>query len=466
MYTAQYNNDRFIIKGAIFSGIILVYVVVLFFLKNEQIVYLLIFMSMMNVPIRQLYTSSTNVLIAMAVLVLLVRNSFTENKERLFERIKNNSVTLPLFLVICSYTVSLLVAKKQLGDQFEMYQGIIFASLLLWMIVGTIKEKRQITTINNVMLAVFLMNLVFSFFFILYPDIDAVRAQFLSMHVFYDEAASRIQGLSFRGEAYAEYLMLSAIWLFTMLIRGQVKKGGTLLWLLTAVTIITLIMTRSRGANAVFLLGAGLVLLCSDSVRLWKKTAAITGIALVAGVTLIALKSYSGEPTLLDRFMDFSDTNKNIGYIPKTRYYTWVPSLQMAKNNNFLGVGPSFAPYAPDSNQEEWSNIVHGRSSGETATWPHNITLLVLCTIGFYGLLSYIFLIFRAIRVRRNFPMLDPLMRSYYSAYLACLVVFLIEGQKFDGILRHPTSSLYLIFILIALIFSCENMAPINTQED
>lgn len=425
-------------------------------------VYLLIFMSMMNVPIRQLYTSSTNVLIAITLFVIFVRYSFTGYSEGLFERIKNNSVSLPLFLVICSYTVSLIFANKQLADQFEMYQSVICASVLLWMIVGTIKEKRQIATINNVMLAVLLMNLAFSFFFILNPEIDTVRAKYLSMYAFFDESASRIQGLSFRGEAYAEYLMICAIWLLTILVRGQPKEGGTLLWLLTAVTIITLIMTRSRGANAVFLLGAVFVLLLSDSVSPWKKTAAITGIALIAGVTLIALKSYSGEPTLLDRFMEFSSTDQNVGYIPKTRYYTWVPSLQMAQSNHFLGVGPSFTPYA---NEEEWVNVVHGRSHGETATWPHNITLLVLCTIGFYGLLSYIFLIYRAIRLRRNFPMLDPLIRNYYSAYLICLVFFLIEGQKFDGILRHPTSSLYLIFILIALIFSCENMVPINTKE-
>jgi hypothetical protein len=444
------------VKGAIFSGIVLVYVVILFYLKNEQIVYLLVFMSMMNVPIRQLYTSSTNILIFIALLLLFARNTFMKDTGKLLERIKNNNVTLPLILVICSYTVSLLFAKKGLDDHFEMYQSIIFASILVWMIIGTIREKSQIIAINKVMLVVLLMNLVFSLIFIAYPGIDDVRAHFLSLQEFVEEGASRLQGLSFRGEAYGEYLMICSLWLFCMLVRGQLKKGRIFFWLLTIVTVSALIMTRLRGANAVFLLGAMLVILTASSVPLWKRTAALTGIVLTFTATLFVLQTYSSEPTLLDRFYEFSDTSRNVGYIPQTRYYTWVPSLQIAEDHHFLGVGPSFMPYI---NEVKWADLVHGRTSGEAATWPHNITILVLCTIGLYGLLCYTFLIYRTIKVRRIFPMFDPFLRNCYTSYLICLIIYLIEGQKYDGVLRHPTSSLYLIFILIALIFTCQNLA-------
>ncbi len=457
LYITQYSDERFMVKGAIFSGIVLLYIVILFYLKNDQILYLLVFMSMINIPIRQLYTSSTNILIVIALFVLFVRNTFKEHTGKLFERIKSNKITLPLILVICSYTISLVLAKKGLPDHFEMYQSIIFASILAWMIIGTIREKSQIIAINYVMLVVLLINLAFSLIFLAYPGIDDLRARFLSLQVFVDEGATRLQGFSFRGEAYGEYLMICALWLFCMLVRGQLRNRRIYFWILTIVTISALIMTRLRGANGVFLLGVMFVILTANSVPFWKRTVSLAGILLAFTATLFVLQTYSSEPTLLDRFYLFSESGNNIGYIPATRYYTWVPSLQIAENHHFLGAGPSFMPYI---NETKWADLVHGRAaSGEAATWPHNITILVLCTIGFYGLLCYAFLIYRAIKVRKNFPMLDPFLRNCYASYLICLITFLIEGQKYDGVLRHPTSSLYLIFILIALIFTCENMA-------
>jgi O-antigen ligase len=459
LYITQYSNELFIIKGAIFFGITLAYVAVLFYLKDEQIIYVLIFMSMMNVPIRQFYTSSTNILILIALLVLFVRYFFRESTGMLYERIKNNSVTLPLILVICSYTVSLLFAKMGFSDHFEMYQSIIFASVLVWMIIGNIREKSQIMAINNVMLAVLLINLVFSFFFILYPEIDAIRAHYLSMPIFEDESASRLQGLSFRGEAYGEYLMICALWLFTMLIRGQLKKGRAFFWLLTLATVSMMIMTRLRGANAVFFIGAILVLLTSGSVQVWKKTAALTAIVLVFTVTLFALKTYSNEPTLLDRYHEFSDTGRNVGNIPETRYYTWVPSLEFARSNQYLGAGPSYAPYI--TKESSWRKIV----AGDEMTWPHNITLTILSTVGIYGLISYMFLAYRTIRLRKVYTNLEQYLKNCYSAYLICFIMFLIEAQKFDGFLRHPDSSFYLIFILIAVLFSCENLVNFSEKQ-
>ena len=459
LYITQYSNEQFIIKGAIFSGIVLVYITVLFYLKNEQIVYVLIFMSMLNVPIRQLYTSSTNILILIALLVLFVRSSFRESTGRIYERIKNNSVTLPLILVICSYTVSLLFSKNGFSDHFEMYQSIIFASALTWMIIGNIREKNQITSINNIMLSVLLLNLFFSLLFLIYPQIDALRAEFLSLSVFSAEEATRIQSLSFRGEAYGEYTMMCALWLFTMLIRGEFQRGKFFVWALTTCTIIAMIMTRARGANAVFLIGAVIILLSSGSAQLWKKSVVFVSIIAVSAATIFALKTYSTDSNLLDRFYDFTDTSKNVGYIPETRYYTWAPSLEFARSHHYLGAGPSYVPYI--SKEFNWTKIV----AGEEMDWPHNITLIILSTVGIYGLMSYMFLAYRTIRLRKVYANLEPYLKSCYSAYMICFIMFLVEGQKFDGFLRHPDANFYLIFILTAILFSCETLVNFPEKE-
>lgn len=460
LYITQYSHDKFMIKGAIFSIITIIYIAFLFQLKSEHIVYVLIFMSFINVPIQQLYTSSTNIFILIALLVILIRYAFTEKTGELYESINNNTITLPLILVICSYTLSFILSKKGFGEHFIMYQSVLFASVLAWMIIGTIREKRQIMTINNIMLTALILNLLFSVLVLIYPQIDSIRANALSLFIFSDEEASRIQGLSFRGEGYGEYTMICALWLFTMLIRGQFQRGKFLLWVLTICTIATMIMTRSRGASTVFFIGVVLVLLSSMSVHLWKKTAAFAGIVFVFTATLFVLNTYSGETTLWTRFYEFSDTSKNVGYIPESRYYTWMPSMQLARLHNYMGVGPSYAPYI--SEEFKWKEIV----AGKDMTWPHNITLLVLSTVGIYGLLSYLFLIFRTMRLRKVFENLEPYLRSCYSAYLLCFIMFLFEAQKFDGFLRHPDSNFYFIFILIALLFSCENMVDHSQNND
>lgn len=450
------TDDKFIIKGTILAVILIIYVVMLFHLDSAHVACSLIFLSFLDIPIKQLYTSSTSIFVLIALLTLSVRYLSSVIIGDVYNKIMRNKVTLPLMLVIGSYTLSLSLSAEYFTEHILMYQGIICASILTWIIIATVKDVNHITAINKTLLTGLLMNLCFSFLFILFPEIDNIRAHMLSLQEFTDEEVSRLQGLSFRGEAYGEYLMLCALWLFAMLVRSQFNKGRTALWLVTAATVSALIMTRSRGATMVFIAGAVFVLLTSRSVHLWKKTVAITGIILVFTVTLLVLKTYSGEVTLLDRFYEFSDTSKNIGYVPETRFYTWAPSINSAKLNHYMGVGPSFAPYISD--EFNWQDIVADQASGDIMTWPHNITLLVLCTIGIYGLISYVFLLCRAINQRSKFSKLDPYLRNCYSGFMLCLICLVIEGQKFDGILRYPSSSLFLAFILIALIFTSENV--------
>lgn len=456
-HIVEYTNDQFVFKGIIFGTVTILYIATISFLKSEHIVYLVILLSFLDVPIKRLYTSSTNILILFAGMVLFFRYAVVEKdkgKDSMFSKLGRSSITFPLILLLGAYTVSFGFVKNAYGEHFIMYQSMICAAIMAWMIIAILREEKHLTAINTVMLLGLLMNLGFSFLFMLYPHIDTIRAKLLSLSAIPDEAESIIQGLSFRGEAYGEYLMLCALWLLAMLVRGQFAKGKFFTYMITAATFIALIMTKSRGPNAVFFIGAILILMTSP-VQLWKKAAAFIGVLLFFASALFIQHTYSPEVTLLDRFSEFSDTSRNVGYIPQTRYYTWAPSVQLATSQHFLGGGPSFAPNVTET---EWRKIVADKASGGLSTWPHNIVLLVLCTVGIYGLLIYMFLVFRTMRLRKVFRNLEPYLRDCYFAYFICFVMFLFEAQKFDGFLRRPTTNFYIIFILIAVIFSSENM--------
>jgi O-antigen ligase len=455
LYFVEYSHERFVIKGALFSSLLIAYIIAMFAMKTEHIVYTLIFVPFFDVQIRQLFTNSTNVLIIISLLVLWTRHVLSGSTESWFDKIRNSSVTLPLILLICSYTLSLLFARLEMGTQLMMYHSVICASALAWMIVSTVRDESRLRTVNNLMLAVLLANLLFSVIFQFMPAIDTVRAQFFGLYQFSEESATRIQGLSFRGEGYGEYLMVCAISLFVMLLGGQVRRGRLFLWLVTIASIVIMIMTRSRGANLVFFIGALFFLVTSRSLQVSKRVASLAAVALIFAATFFVLRSYSHEVTLLDRFYEFSDKSRMVGYVPETRYYTWMPAWNFAKKHDFMGIGPSFAPYVTTA---PWRDIVADQASGDVLEWPHNITLLMLCTVGIAGLLCYLFLVCRAVRLRKIFVHLGPYPKNCYYAYFLGFIMFLFEGQKFDGFLRHPDTNFYFIFILIGLLFSCENM--------
>lgn len=464
IYFVQLSNERFVVKGAIFGGFFIIYVAALLMMKSEHIVYTVIGLSFVNVKMVQLYTSSTNIFVIVAFLVLLARYITSGKDARLFYNVKRSHATAPLVLLLCSYTISLLFVNKEMGYALMMYQSILCASLMVWMIVGTINTEQQLRNLNKLLLTVLFLNLVFSILFLVNPQLDVIRAEFLSLYTFGDdESASRVQGLSFRGEAYGEYLMICALWLFTMALRNRSAKGRLIHYVLAICTMIFLILNRSRGANVVFFLGALAVLLTTWSISPMKKIIALTSIVLIFTGTLYAVGIYSKEVSLLDRFYELSDKSQMVGYVPETRYYTWMPAINHARLHNFLGIGPSFEPYVIKGT---WGDIVADQASGEDLEYPHNIILLILCTVGVYGLFSYVFLFYRTMCLKARFQALAPYLKSSYSAYLIAFIAFIIEGQKFDGFLRSPDTNLYFIFIIIAILFTCENVKRDTHEPD
>lgn len=462
-YILNYSNDRFAVKGVIFAPVFIMYSILIFLLKLEYLIYLLIFLSFFTIPMESLSTSSTNLLILLFVIVCFFRAALLKKNIISLQLIKKNSLTLPLILIILSYTISFAFIEKDWNYHIMFYQSIISVSIFVFIVIGSIKKPEQILRINKIFLIVLIGNLLFSFFFLLWPNIDSIRADFLSLPIMSGEVASRIQGLTFRWEAYGEYLMICSLWLMLMLMRGQFKKRKYLLWIITFITISVLILTRLRGSTIIFLLGILIFTLTSRSIIFPKKILALVSIITFFMLVQFIVDTFTDRVTLLDRLYELTDQNQRVGYIPETRYFTWIPTWRLAQSKGYLGIGPSFAPYVKNIS---WSDVVSSNGSGESTVWPHNLTILILCTVGLYGLISYIFLIYRTIRLRKIFIKLDKYYEYTYSSYLFCFLMLLLETQKFDGILRTPGASFYLFFIMIALMFTSENIVRISQTNE
>ena len=456
------SSTGFLFKAYVFITLIYVYTLLVLFSKLETIIFYLIFACFFNVPISSLYTSSTNLIIVYSLIIISFRSVLTGTEFFSLGLIRRNGVTLPLIAIIVSYTVSFMLISSGFWFHLDFYSSIICGVLLIWSIIGSIKHRYQILIINRILLGILLFNLIFSLLLLFFPGLDLIRAKFFSLTIFHGETATRLQGFSFRGEAYGEYLMICSLWLLVMLSNRQIVRGRYVLWAIALCGVVALFLTRLRGPLVVLLLGVLFFVIGARSVRFSRKILLVTVTSLMLLVSFALVSSFSHrtgvlETTVIERLGSLFDETKAVGYIPSTRYYTWVPALRFAASHNFIGTGPSFLPsIAVD---RTFKDIILDEAQGNVLVWPHNLTLLILCTVGFYGIASYLFLLVRAFRLRKTYQQFEPYFKYSYSAYLLCLTAFVIEAQKFDGALRQSCTSFYFVCIIIGMLFTADNLA-------
>ncbi len=460
LYRQEFQH---VIKFSFLAFMLAATLCLLLALSLRGAVCMVIFFALLDIPFASYHVSSTTMIVLLTVGFHLIRTLVTNKTDFSMACVKRNDVTLPLLLILLSYTLSFLFVEKGWGDHLFLYQGIFCGALIVLLIVGTAQTQAHIVRINRTLLLLLLLNLGFSFLFFVFPEVDAIRAKLFSLSVYSGEFSTRAQGLSFRGESYGEFLMICALFLSSILINGQPGGKKSVVFLVTLLTVFVLILTRLRGANALFLLGLILLVFSTTRIHLSRKVGIFLGIALFYLISLLASNLAGKEEGLLDRFKKFGEKTERIWLIPKTRYYTWVPALRYAEKNAFLGSGPSFKPYIRES---EWRDVVQDDASGDITVWPHNIILLILCTVGIYGLASYAWLAYRAWRQRRYFPKMEPFIRHTYRSYLLCFFVFLLEAQKYDGCLRHPGATFYLACILVGLLFAGKNIAFHSSESE
>jgi len=456
------QDERFVIKFLVLLAGFLVYAALLFVLKIDSVLHLVLFLSLFNIPLASLHTSSGNLVILSAMIAVFIRSTVFHDPSFSLHRFLRSGAALPLFLILLSYTASLCFVEKGWPSHLGYMQGLVCGFLLIVFIVGTVRTTEQFVSLNRVLLLVLILNLGYSVLFLFHPPIDALKASFLSQPIFEGEAATRLHGFSFRGETYGEFLLIACLVLVGWLCSGQGGKGKGRIAFLTAATVAALVLTRLRGANAVFLLGLLLLLMGSPSLRLAKKLALLLGIGLCYLLTLFVLSTATDQVTLLDRLYEFSDDSRKIGAIPTTRYYTWLPGIRFAQKHRFLGTGPSFKPYIDESGFQE---VVRDQAAGDVTVWPHNLVILILCTVGIYGLASYLFLAFRVFRLRRVMRRLEPTLKNLTFGYFIAFWMYLIEAQKYDGSLRHPGTNFFLIAVLIGVLFTSETLAARQDEQ-
>jgi hypothetical protein len=460
----------FIIKGTILQGNIfyfkafyfaiffVIFIAVSVLVSFQTVVYFVVFLSFFNIPMESLYTCSTNLLIFFLIFLYIIKKSVGEQTRFEMQRVKSCGIILPFIAIIFSYIISLLFIERGWQEHLSFIQNIVCAFVLVMFIVGLINNEKKLNLLFKVLLFTLVINIIYSSLLLFFPHIDSVRAEVFSLYNFTGESGSRLQGLSFRSESYGEYLMICSMVITSLILLGRwnaTKTAG--LCILNGITIIMLFLTRLRGPSLLVLFGIFILITFYFGKDYLKKIKYYLAFLLFLSVALICIETFGPEVTILKRLTRFFDSSNYVGYIPEDRYLTWVPAFEHAKKNYFLGTGPSLVPYV--RSVESWKEVSDYMGKKDIFGWPHNVIILLLCTVGFYGLSAYTFLLFRIISLRSVISSLNRPVKIFYQGLFLSFILLIIEFQKYDGVLRTGNETLYMTAIIIGILFTCKNFS-------
>lgn len=437
--------------------LILIFCVLPFFLVAKQRlllfpVLLLIYFprSMPSVPG---VLNSTNGIILVLCSVLFLRSIVEKHSIVSFERMIKNPFFMPSFCIWGSYVLAWLIAYGSNSGGMDIHTeylyGLTYAMILGNIITGFVKDNASFRYVQLLFLLVLALNLFFGLVFYFKPGLVLIPNIIEDRSVIASDAF-RLGGLTFAWEAYAEYLMMSLIIVLGLLSNKVFKADRRVhfgLLALLLLVIVELLLTNTRGAIALTLLGVIIVFLFFTRLPFQKKLALILGSFLIVAVALV-IALQTDQLSLVDRMSSFDEMQATeYGYIPADRAGVWLPVIKYLFEEGIMGGSPSYIP------------LTHWGGSGNLTHWPHNLILLILSTVGLVGLVGFGILVFRIVLMKRTIDMISNYEQyTFYTMLWIALLLFFIDTMKFDGFLRITNSYFYHTWITFAFFFSAANL--------
>lgn len=240
----------------------------------------------------------------------------------------------------------------------------------------------------------------------------------------------------------AEYLVLSTMLIaFVSVYRVPVQSKLSLVTLGT-LNFLFLVATGNRGGFLV-LFGGGLLFLYMFRDKLSMKTTVNT---LIVGALALSVASYvTVNYTKFDRLYDRLEATEFEGAMPDTRATTWQASWERIIEKPVLGHGPRLRLSTTGD------PVFRGHVQ---ITFPHNLYLYLLYTVGVIGFIAY--LAFFGSVVRRywknaSWSSGDELSDGMSKLALLMVVVIAVDQLKIEFLRFQTSDFLQFIFALLAI---------------
>ncbi len=380
--------------------------------------------------------NSNFVFVIIIFIIYLIRVSSGQLKIHSDKLLNIPTLLLVLAYIISFYNMEMTTYKLRWG---LIHTANFFAILLLYyMIINFVDdEKKLLTMVRMFMIAAGLIVFI-SFLEMLFPNKQIIPSLIYSEH----KRSLVMKGVRIKGpfhdyELLAEFFAMMVPIVFFMIIRTGRLVVRMMYTLLLLLVMFMQFATITRGAFVSLMIGVVYLAFISRRELGFVRLVILVGVGVVVMFAIDTfMANYTISGSLFERMIG---TTFEKGVIPDTRMVSWSGAVERWLEHPLIGHGPGW----------DFSVGIEGR------LWPHNAYLNYMNMIGVFGLLAFLMLLYRLLKVSFlglghsiiNAPFPYALMKVLHVS----LVIFIIDMIKVDFQRNNTyTCFVWLFFALIA----------------
>ena len=408
------------------AGVLLTYVI----WSSPAINALWILLVIYPFPFAIVIGHSTFVFVIVVFLVYLVRVSAKLATFRLDRRFN-----LPIAFFVMSYAVSFYnMSLEPYTLRFGLvHTGNVLASILLfYMIINFVDTEERLEKTMRVMMIAAAAVIAFTVLEMLFPGRTLIPGWLYTKH----KAQLVMKGVRVGGpfkdyELVAEFFAMNAPIIFFMMSRARRLLTRSIYAFLLVADIAMLFSTITRGAFISLLIGlVYMAWVCRRDLNFVRLTALVSGFVALILVIDFLVARYTISGSLFGRMLA---TTFESGLVPENRAASWSGAVTRGFEHPIIGHGPGW-------------DFTKGLG---TELWPHNAYLFYFNITGLFGLLAFLFVLWRLWRASALAFGSSVTRSSYPEALLLILnvsfVIFIVDQIKID----YPRNDIYMYFVWI-----------------
>ncbi|UCF05101.1 MAG: O-antigen ligase family protein [bacterium] len=308
-----------------------------------------------------------------------------------------------------------------------------FGSIILFlMVINFIDDEAKLRKTVKVAMTTLGLIVFFTLYEMLFPGKVLVPGWLATHH----REQLIMKGIRLAGpfrdfELLAEFFAMNIPIVFYMFIRSKRLATRSLYALLLVGTLFMLFATVTRGAFISLTIAViYMAFLCRKDLSFVRIVSITATIILV----VVVLEGFVARYTISgSMFQRLSQTTLERGVIPDTRILSWGYAVERAMEHPIIGHSPGW----------DFSKKL------EREMYPHSGYLFILNITGFFGLLSFIYLLFRLVKTSM-ISIKESLIHSSFPAGLlkilhVSLTIFIIDQIKIEY-LRNDIYGYFVLF--------------------
>jgi hypothetical protein len=382
--------------------------------------------------------STNSIFMTLIPLIWAVRA--TSTKTAMYVRRTKADFAIVLFLFAYVLSFINVDSTPELINSLKVMWKTVATVLYFYTIVTFVDNEQKIFTLVKIVCAVCGFVMLTAVMELVTPSRDLIPGWIgFERHVGQGELGYRIEGMRVGGALKSQAMLADfsarTMPLMLLLVARTRNLFGKAMWsAVAALAVVALVATANRGAFLSMAIGGAYALyLFRKEISVARMAVLIGAVALLFSVSELVLTKYTPAVSLTQRVMG----TRIKGIVPDTRKNTWLPALRKSLDHPFVGHGPHY-------------NIGKGLTY---QMWPHNGFIYFFYTVGIFGLLAFLAVVYHVWRYSLNFRL--PHVRGSPLADLArvlnaSLIITFIQQMRTD----HQRDNVYpyMIWLLFGLV--------------